>query len=50
MSRKPTKRDLRAMGYALADEIETRALAKTAGGLSRVAAINAVLAEMAGHE
>lgn len=43
-----SKRELRAMAYALADEIETRANAIKAGNpaLSRIAAINLALEAM----
>jgi len=44
---KKTPQELRAMAYALADEIETRARVLIAAGVPRVRAINAVLSEMA---
>ena len=46
---RPSKRELRAMAYALADEIETRALALRQANprLTRAAAINRAIAAMA---
>lgn len=47
---KPRKdpRELKAMAYALADEIETKAQRYMRAGLSRTKAINRVITEMAG--
>ncbi len=39
MKRKPTERDLRAIAYSLADEIETRAQPYMQQGMSRDRAI-----------
>jgi hypothetical protein len=47
---KPTRRsprELRAIAFQLADEIETKAQPLIKGGMSREAAINKVLEEMA---
>lgn len=46
---RPTKRELAAMGYALADEIETRAAAlrKKRPDMTREASINATIEKMA---
>ena len=48
---RPTKRELAAMGHHLADIIETKArdIRARYPGLSRVASINAAIAEMAGE-
>lgn len=48
-SRRPSGRQLRAMAYAIADEVESRALAMQSlePRLSRAAAINRALAAMA---
>jgi hypothetical protein len=47
MTTKRTPRELKAIAYALADEIETRAQPLIKRGMDRTAAINQVLAEMA---
>lgn len=46
MKTKRDPRELKAMAYRLADEIETRAAPKIAAGMSRIAAINAAMSEM----
>lgn len=45
--RRPSKRELRAMGFAVADEIETRALPLIKAGMTRQKAIEQVIEEMA---
>lgn len=44
---KKSSRELKAMAFTLADEIETKAQPLIAAGMGREAAINRVLAEMA---
>lgn len=47
MKKKYSKRELRAMGFAVADEILTRAQKFERLGMTRIAAINKAMAEMA---
>jgi hypothetical protein len=47
MSKTPA--ELKAMAYALADEVETRAAPRVAAGLDRDKAIMLTLAEMSGR-
>ena len=44
-----TSRELRAIGFQLADEIETRAQPRIAAGMDRDRAIMLTIAEMSGH-
>ena len=48
MKIKRTKAELKAMAYALADEIETRAAPRIAAGLSRERALMLTVMQMGG--
>jgi hypothetical protein len=48
MKTKRTKAELKAMAYALADEIETRAAPRIAAGLSRERALMLTVMQMGG--
>lgn len=49
MTRKRTARELRAMAYAIADEVETRAQPLMDKGMQRDRAIMLTVAQMSGH-
>lgn len=49
MTRRRTARELRAMAYTLADEVETRAQPLIAKGMQRDRAIMLATMQMSGH-
>jgi hypothetical protein len=49
MNRKRTSRELRAIGFNIADEIETRAQPLIANGMTRDRAVMLTIALMSGH-
>jgi hypothetical protein len=48
-TKKRTEAELKAMAYAIADEVETRVQPRIAAGMDRDKAIMLTIAQMSGH-